>query len=293
MRFSTPPAQRSHCRRAKRWDAELYAAARRYWRRSLRTEQRLEIDCGACVLRPWRAGDEAALVRHANSRAIWLNLRDQFPHPYTAADAEGWIKFASAQSPPTSLAIEVGEAVGGVSVRLHGDVERVSAELGYWLGEAFWNRGIMSAAVPAFTRYVFQQFSLTRVFRRPLRNQHRIAAGAREGRLRAGRDAEAERNQGRQSARSGAVRYHRPRSRTEVRDMFGLIAKIKTAPGQRDALGRNPGRRHCGYAGLFELCRCERRRRQRRHLGDGSLGEPGESSSLALASRCATGHREG
>jgi RimJ/RimL family protein N-acetyltransferase len=123
--------------------------------------------CGTCVLRPWRAGDEAALVRHANNRKIWLNLRDQFPHPYTAADAEGWIKFASAQSPPTSLAIEVGEAVGGVSVRLHGDVERVSAELGYWLGEAFWNRGIMSAAVAAFTRYVFQQFSLTRVFAVP------------------------------------------------------------------------------------------------------------------------------
>ena len=62
----------------------------------------------------------------------------------------------------------MGEAVGGVSVRLHGDVERVSAELGYWLGEAFWNRGAyMSAAIPAFTRYVFQQFSLTRVFAVP------------------------------------------------------------------------------------------------------------------------------
>ena len=126
-----------------------------------------EIACGACVLRPWRAGDEAALVRHAHIRAVWLNLRDQFPHPYTAADAEGWIKFASAQSPPTSLAIDVGEAAGGIGVRLHDDVERVSAELGYWLGEAFWNRGIMSAAVRAFTRYAFQQFSLTRVFAIP------------------------------------------------------------------------------------------------------------------------------
>jgi ribosomal-protein-alanine N-acetyltransferase len=133
----------------------------------LSTDQRPAIACGACVLRPWRAGDEAALVRHANSREIWLNLRDQFPHPYTAADAEGWIKLAAAQSRPTSLAIEVGEAAGGIGVRLHDDVERVSAELGYWLGEAFWNRGIMSAAVSAFTRYVFQQFSLTRVFAVP------------------------------------------------------------------------------------------------------------------------------
>ena len=94
-----------------------------------------------CVLRPCLAGDEASLIVHANSRDIWLNLRDQFPHPYTRVDAQAWVEFASKQAPPTSLAIEVGsEAVGGVSLKLHDDVERVSAEIGYWLGQRFWNR---------------------------------------------------------------------------------------------------------------------------------------------------------
>ena len=125
----------------------------------LRTEQRLEIACGV-----WRftalvlVRDEEALVRHANSREIWLNLRDQFPHPYTAADAEAWIKFASAQLPPRVSQSKWVRRSAVLVCRLHGDVERVLAELGDWLGEAFWNRGIMSAAIPAFTRYVFQQF---------------------------------------------------------------------------------------------------------------------------------------
>jgi [ribosomal protein S5]-alanine N-acetyltransferase len=127
----------------------------------------VEIPCGVCILRPWRRGDEPALIRHANSREIWLNLRDQFPHPYTDDDAVAWIEFASAQIPPTSFAIEVGEAVGGVSLKLHDDVERVSAEMGYWLGESHWNKGIMTAAVRGATSYAFEQFSLTRIFAVP------------------------------------------------------------------------------------------------------------------------------
>jgi RimJ/RimL family protein N-acetyltransferase len=119
-------------------------------------------------LRPWRTGDEASLVRHANEREIWLNLRDQFPHPYTLADAEGWIRFALSQAQPTSFAIEVElEAVGGIGLRLQEDVERVTAEIGYWLGKAFWQRGIMTAALRAMTAYGFERFALTRIYAVP------------------------------------------------------------------------------------------------------------------------------
>jgi RimJ/RimL family protein N-acetyltransferase len=151
----------------------------------------MRLDCGRCLLRPWSAGDEASLVRHANDRDVWRNLRDQFPHPYTPADAEGWIGFASSQARPTSLAIEVeSQAVGGISLRLHDDVERVSAEIGYWLGRAFWNRGVMTAAVRAMTEYGFQQFALTRIYAVPFAANsasHRVldkAGYAREGVLR-------------------------------------------------------------------------------------------------------------
>lgn len=128
----------------------------------------MELDCGPCIIRPWRAGDEEALVRHANSREIWLNLRDQFPYPYTRADAEWWVQYAAGLDPVTNFAITVeGEAAGGIGVKLHDDVERCSAEVGYWLGEAFWGRGIVTAALRTFTGYAMATFELTRVYAVP------------------------------------------------------------------------------------------------------------------------------
>lgn len=127
----------------------------------------MQIHCGVCSLRPWQPGDEPALARHANNREIWLNLRDQFPHPYTERDAARWVKLVSAESPQTHFAIVVDEAIGGIALELRTDVERVSAEIGYWLGADHWNKGIATAAVRAVTDYAFERFSLTRVYAVP------------------------------------------------------------------------------------------------------------------------------
>lgn len=123
------------------------------------------IDCGVCRLRPWQWGDEASLVRHANNRRVWLNLRDAFPHPYTTEDATVWIAVAVGQRPVTNFAIEVdGAAVGGIGLIVRADVERCAAEIGYWLGESCWGRGIMTAAVRAVTTYGFDRLALERIF---------------------------------------------------------------------------------------------------------------------------------
>lgn len=129
----------------------------------------LTIDCGACRLRPWRASDEERLVENANSRAVWLNLRDRFPHPYTAADAREWFSIVANESPVQHLAIEVyGEAAGGIGIELGSDVERGSAEIGYWLGERHWGRGIMTAALIGMTDYVWEHFpAVERIFAVP------------------------------------------------------------------------------------------------------------------------------
>ena len=47
----------------------------------------MEIKTERLVLRPWKAEDEQALVRHANNRNIWIRLADRFPFPYTRKDA--------------------------------------------------------------------------------------------------------------------------------------------------------------------------------------------------------------
>lgn len=128
----------------------------------------LRLRLEGCLIRSWRAADAASLARHANDREIWLNLRDRFPHPYTSADAEQWVRFAPAQQPEVNFAIEVeGEAVGGIGLVLGEDVERVSAEIGYWLGRAFWGRGIATEALRTLTVHAFGAFHLTRVFALP------------------------------------------------------------------------------------------------------------------------------
>ncbi|TAK06363.1 MAG: N-acetyltransferase [Candidatus Manganitrophaceae bacterium] len=116
------------------------------------------------MLREWLPGDEASLALHANNRNIWINLRDRFPHPYTRADARRWIRLASVITPQTQFAMVVdGAAVGGIGFDIRRDVFRRSAEIGYWLGEPFWGRGITTEAVRAVTEYAFKNFDLCRI----------------------------------------------------------------------------------------------------------------------------------
>ena len=110
------------------------------------------------VLRRWRAEDAGSLVRHANDRRISINMRDAFPYPYGAEDAKKFLALAAAQRPETWFAIVIdGEAAGGIGYTLHQDVERVSAEIGYWLGTAHWGRGIATDALRAVTAHAFRE----------------------------------------------------------------------------------------------------------------------------------------
>ena len=123
-----------------------------------------ELKLARCTLRRWRVGDEASLARHANNRNVSRNLRDIFPYPYTAADATAWIERVKDESPTLNFAIDVdGSAVGGISIRLGEDVYRRSAEIGYWLGEPFWGRGIAGEALRAVTDHAFATFDVIRL----------------------------------------------------------------------------------------------------------------------------------
>jgi ribosomal-protein-alanine N-acetyltransferase len=122
----------------------------------------------SCIVRSWTLGDVSSLVANANNREIWINVRDRFPHPYTARDGREFIRSARRMQPETFFAIEVDRAaVGGIGFVLQADVERVSAEIGYWLGQAFWGRGIATEAVVHVTRYAIERHGLTRVFALP------------------------------------------------------------------------------------------------------------------------------
>ncbi|WP_437678626.1 GNAT family N-acetyltransferase [Sorangium sp. So ce131] len=123
------------------------------------------LETPSLTLRPWTPADADALARSANDRRIWANLRDRFPHPYTRADAEGWIAFCAGRPDPgENLAIVVaGEVAGAIGLERFGDVHRHTAEIGYWLGAAYWGRGLATEAVVALTRYGFESLELERI----------------------------------------------------------------------------------------------------------------------------------
>jgi RimJ/RimL family protein N-acetyltransferase len=125
----------------------------------------LTIECGPCALRPWRIEDLDSLVRNADDREVWVTLRDRFPHPYTIEAGRAWLAAASVEDPPTALAVAVdGEAVGGIGVVPGADVNRHTAEIGYWLGREWWGRGVATAAVTHFVPWVAQTFGFSRLF---------------------------------------------------------------------------------------------------------------------------------
>ena len=125
----------------------------------------MEIPAGSWVLRPWREGDEPALVKYANNRKVWINLKDLFPHPYTMEDAEAWVQSQKDRDSPTNFAIaNADEAIGAIGLRLQGDIYKRSAEVGYWLGEPFWGQGIATHALRAMTEYAFDTFDIVRLY---------------------------------------------------------------------------------------------------------------------------------
>jgi RimJ/RimL family protein N-acetyltransferase/catechol 2,3-dioxygenase-like lactoylglutathione lyase family enzyme len=110
----------------------------------------------AVTLRHWRPDDAAELAPLADDRRVWRNLRDAFPHPYGIEDARRFIGMAKAMQPETYYAIELeGRLAGAIGYTLHGDVERVGAEVGYWVAARYWGRGVATAAVLALSRLAF------------------------------------------------------------------------------------------------------------------------------------------
>ncbi len=128
----------------------------------------MKLTLDTCQIRTWRASDLDSLVENANNWNVWMNLRDQFPHPYTKRDGKTFLRHMRERRPETVFAIAVkGKAIGAIGFVLQQDVDRVSAEAGYWLGEAYWGRGIVSEALGAITRYAIEKHGLTRVFAVP------------------------------------------------------------------------------------------------------------------------------
>lgn len=124
----------------------------------------MRIDIGEWQIRSYRLEDAESLAAAADNRKIWRNMNEGFPNPYTLVDANGWIALTGQESPERNFAIASGtQVIGGIGLKLRDDVFRRSAEIGYWLGEPYWGRGIATAALSALTDYAFERFDLVRI----------------------------------------------------------------------------------------------------------------------------------
>ena len=119
---------------------------------------------GAIILRPLYDNDLDALARLANNRKIWDNVRDILPSPYSIDDANYFIKLTQKENPQTTFAIEYcKEFCGVIGLVGQSDVYKKTAEIGYWIGEPYWNKGIATVSVKLLTQYGFDQLDFIRI----------------------------------------------------------------------------------------------------------------------------------
>lgn len=112
--------------------------------------------------------DLNAMVRHANNPKIAARLTDAFPSPYTRESGLLFLERVMAQNPAEVLAIEVdGDVVGNIGIHPQQDVNRLNAELGYFIGEEHWGKGIATEAIRLMIKYAFENFKIERIFARP------------------------------------------------------------------------------------------------------------------------------
>jgi len=119
-------------------------------------------------LRPWKLDDIDNLVEYANNLKIAKNLTDQFPYPYSRENGESFINMTLKHDPPQIFAIEInGKASGAIGLHQQSDIHLKNMELGYWLAEMYWGKGIMTKVVTQMVDYGFKTFKIKRIFARP------------------------------------------------------------------------------------------------------------------------------
>lgn len=120
---------------------------------------------GKVSLRKLDPSDNVIIAELANNKKVWDNITDLMPHPYSVADANAFINMASSSTTEKIFAIEYdSETCGVIGLHRQTDVFRLSAELGYWIGEPYWNKGITTLAVKLIVMYGFENLGLERIY---------------------------------------------------------------------------------------------------------------------------------
>ena len=122
------------------------------------------------ILREWEPQDAVWIAKAADNPSIAGNLRNIFPNPYTLDDAVWYINDCLANTDKKQICYAIvvdSQAAGSISISVKEDVYERSAELGYWLAQEHWGKGIMTEAVGRICKEAFARFDIVRIFAEP------------------------------------------------------------------------------------------------------------------------------
>ena len=120
---------------------------------------------GNIKLREILMEDAEYFALYVNNENIIKNFRDAFPRPYRVNDAVEFFTKCLAKERPENLIKEAdGHCIGEIGYDRQSDVERYSAEIGYWIAEPYWNKGIMTDIINRFAQYVFENTDIIRLY---------------------------------------------------------------------------------------------------------------------------------
>lgn len=123
-----------------------------------------------CQLRKWRLTDAKDLAKSINNKNVQANLRDGIPYPYTEEDAENYIREMLVADPYTTFAFAItvdDKAIGSMGVFRQGNIHQHAAEMGYYLAEPFWGKGLGTSAVQQASHYIFTHTNIFRIYAEP------------------------------------------------------------------------------------------------------------------------------
>lgn len=123
-----------------------------------------------CKIRKWKLSDAADLSAALSNKKIQDNLRDGLPYPYTEQDGTDFISAMLSEDKNQTFAFAItidNKTIGSIGVFRQGNIHKQTAELGYYIAEEYWGKGIMTEAVKQACEYVFDKSDIIRIYAEP------------------------------------------------------------------------------------------------------------------------------
>lgn len=123
-----------------------------------------------CEIRKWKLSDAKDLAAALSNKNVQDNLRDGLPYPYTDQDGRDFISAMNSASEDETFAFAIvaeGRVIGSIGAFRQGNIHRRTAELGYYIAEPYWGKGIMTEAVRQICEFIFERSDIIRIYAEP------------------------------------------------------------------------------------------------------------------------------